>query len=74
MEKIQLSLWTVYERPTDFPEKFVARRWIVAPQPLATDDAIFADDLEGLRKMIPAGLIQIPRQLGDDPVIVETWV
>ncbi|MBA1280302.1 hypothetical protein [Stutzerimonas stutzeri] len=74
VEKDQLSIWTVYERPLDHPEKFVARRWVSTPQPSATNDVLFADDLDGLRLLLPAGLVQIPRLPGDDPVIVETWI
>lgn len=74
MAKNQLSIWTVYERPLDHPEKFVARRWIATQQPSPTDDVLFADDLDSLRKMMPSGLVKMQRQQGDDPVIVETWI
>lgn len=72
--KSQLSIWTVYERPLDHPQKFVARRWASFLEPAPTADVILADDLGELRKMLPAGLVRMPRQPGDDPVIVETWI
>lgn len=70
----QLSIWTVYERPLDHPGQFVARRWVATPQPSPTDDVLFADDLDSLRKMMPPGLVHMPRRPGDDPVIAETWI
>lgn len=72
--KSQLSIWTVYERPLDHPQKFVARRWVSFLAPAPTSDVILADDLGALRKKLPAGLVRMPRQPGDDPVIVETWI
>lgn len=74
MTNNQLSIWAVYERPLDYPEKFVARRWVATPQPSATNDVLLADDLDSLRKLLPPGLEQMPRQQGDDPVIVESWI
>ena len=69
-----LSIWTVYERPLDHPEQFVARRWVATPQPVPTDEVLFAHDLDDLRQKMPSGLVRMPRQPGDDPVIVETWI
>lgn len=69
-----LSIWTVYDRPLDYPEKFVARRWLATPQPTPTDDILVGDDLMDVRKKLPAGLHCISRQAGDDSCIVETWL
>jgi len=69
-----LSIWTVYESPLDYPERFVARRWTINPAPSPTDDVIVADDMSSLQAMMPPGMVRMPRQPGDDPVIVETWV
>ncbi len=74
MSRDQLSIWTVYKRPLDHPDKFVARRWVVTPQPIPTNDKLLADELETLREKLPPGLIRMSRQSGDDLVIVETWV
>lgn len=74
MSKEQLSIWTVYERPSDHPQSFVARRWLTTPQPAPTDEVLLAGSLDSLRKKLPGGLHRMPRQSGDDPVIVETWV
>lgn len=70
----QLSLWTVYQRPPDHPDKYVARRWVIRPAPAPTDEALMADDLNSLRQMLPPGLVCLARNPGDDPFIVETWI
>ena len=70
-----LSLWTVYEKPKDYPQGYIARRfevWVGTYQ--ATIDTIKAETLEELRSKIPKGKVSIGRTAGDDPVIVEVWV
>lgn len=79
MPRDSLSIWTVYQKPLDYPGQFVARRWesLVengAPVSRATADVLVAPDLDGLRAQLPAGLVRLERQQGDDPVIVESWV
>lgn len=70
-----LSIWTVYDKPADFPTMYVARRWeVVGPVLVATNEALFAYELERLRDQLPPGLIRLPRNPNDDPVIVETWL
>lgn len=68
----EFSLWTVYERPSDFPNSFVARRFTLAGP---TDDLIIGPTLDALRQRLAAcGLYMIPRSPDDDPVIVESWL
>ncbi|WP_326430379.1 hypothetical protein VQ574_20810 (plasmid) [Stutzerimonas frequens] len=74
MSTDQLSVWTVYRRPKDYPEQYVARRWIAAPHPTPTEDILIADDLKTLQEKMPPGLTRMQRQQCDDPVIVETWI
>lgn len=71
-----LSIWTVYDHPADRPDKFVARRWEAqnGPEPVPTNDILEADTLEALRRLLPPHLFRMPRQDGDDPVIVESWI
>ncbi len=69
-EPAGLSIWTIYDSPSDMPGKFVARKWI-NNQP--TNECHKADTLKGIRQCLPPGLTQMPAQRGDDPVIVETW-
>lgn len=70
-----LPIWTITENPSDHPGKFVARIWLVEGRIVAaTTGTYIADDLETVRAMLPAGLINIGRQPEDDPVIVESWI
>jgi len=68
---IGLAIWTVYERPADFPEQFVARKWL---NERPTSDIVQANSLAEVRSLIPAGLFRIPRSFGDDHTIVESWL
>lgn len=71
-------MWVVYDHPLDQPDFFVARRWEVgAGVERPTEDAILASsigELRGLLRDRDPGLYRIPRQPGDDPVIMETWL
>jgi hypothetical protein len=75
MNNDALTLWTVYERPKDFPESYVARMWeVTAAGPVATL-SIIEGDLEFVRAAMRAlGLVKLLRADGDDPVILETWM
>lgn len=67
-----LLMWTVYEKPSDFPEHYVARLWHgEEPQ-----DLIMASkELERLQaNFAAAGLVRMARHANDDPKIVEVWL
>lgn len=72
-----LVLWTVYERPVDFPTGFIARKWevhgasgVASPTTHTLTDAT----LDGLRAKLPQGLHSMPREALDETQIVETWL
>ncbi|MBD3941975.1 hypothetical protein IF188_09735 [Microbacterium sp. NEAU-LLC] len=70
-----LAVWTVYDRPADYPSSAVARLWTVDAAGLSyTEGILIAPSIEALRAMLPAGLVMIPRSDEDDPVIVESWL
>lgn len=69
-----LSMWTVYDHPSDMPDAFVARMWLVGPEVRATGSVLTADTLEALRDKLPPGLACLPRRPDDDPAIVEVWL
>lgn len=73
----RLTCWTVYERPKDWPDWFVAREFYSvrgSTEVFATDNMRLARSLEAIRKLIPPGFpVCIARSAGDDPTIVETW-
>lgn len=71
-----LEMWTIYDHPSDFPDCFVARRFLIyAGGPVATTETISESDLETLRHHFEfTGWSCLQRQDGDDSVIVESWV
>ena len=70
-----LPMWTVYDRPADHPDGFIARRFEVGRQgPAATGDTL-TGELDEIRRVFwSVGLMKLSRQDGDQPQIVETWV
>lgn len=75
MKTEKLAMWTVYDCPKDFPDEFVARKWLVGDQPIATSEHIRSNDLESLRKKFESmGLYCLPRSPQDDPNTVEVWL
>ena len=68
---IKLPIICVYDRPTDYPDKYIARLWD-ANTP--TRIVAVADTLEELRRSKPASMLILPRSTEDDKVIVETWI
>jgi len=72
-----LAMWTVYDHPTDYPDKYVARRFDVGRDgPVPSESIIIMDDLGRLRDMLAfeMHLTCLTRSEGDDPKIVETWL
>ena len=70
-----LPLVTIYEKPADFPDEYVARIWD-GQGPRATNIIVKGKSVEELRKDIAAAGFKIcyPRAAGDEPHIVETWM
>lgn len=77
-----LTFWVIYYGATNHPPG----KWVVRAQdaggvsPIESPDMIVrhqlffeCDSLEEARAKVPAGLYRMPRQEGDDPVIVEVW-
>lgn len=73
----RLFSWTIYDRPADFPDCYVARRfWLdMGPEPVASDTVMTSPDLEQLRHaMRGMGLACFARSPSDPQQIVETWL
>ena len=66
-----LDIWIIYDNPSDYPGQFVARRFKMN-QPTA--DVMTAGSLEGVRALLPPGLVRLERTQHDQPHIVEVWV
>ena len=72
-----ISIWTVYDDPTDYPGKVVARRFEVDSKGVrATDSIIIVPNLQMMWQIMvmQLHLTRLPRNEGDDPKIVETWM
>ena len=71
----RLTMWTVYDRPTDHPDSFVARRWSIEPGGARAERVtIVARAIAPIRAWLHAtGFHRMPAMPGDDPVILETW-
>lgn len=75
MQNNGLVVFTVYENPSDYPGKFVVRRW-VGMDPSPTPEYV-EDSLEMARKRLLVDfpyLERLDRSINDDPVILETWI
>lgn len=72
-----MSMWTVYDRPSDYPKSYVARRYDVRPNEVSMSASIIiAPTLTKLRNILAFDLhlTCIRRDPNDDPVILETWL
>lgn len=74
-----MIVYTVYEKPQDYPTEFVVREWFCGGDngEVRGNNNIFLrkKTLEEIRRnLIRLGLTCIGRKETDDPVIVESWV
>jgi hypothetical protein len=70
-----LDMWTLYDHPRDFPNSYVARRFVIGNASEATGDLIVAPKAEDIRGILyQAGRVRLERHPGDDPVIMEVWL
>ena len=71
----ELSIWTIYYHPLDYPDTYVARRYETCYQGFQATDDIITGPLEVIRKSLELrGLYRLPRDKQDDPCIVESWL
>lgn len=66
--------YAIYDYPTDFPDSFVMREWLVDGDKVTPGDARTARTLEEARALIPEGAERLPDFSGDDPKIIEVWM
>lgn len=73
-----LSLWVIYERPCDYPTRYVVREWRVSDRGAVPQRGIgLCDTLDEARRILAIGAPgrhRLDRHPDDDPVIVEVWV
>jgi len=64
-----MNIWTIYNKPYDFPNLYVARLY---DNEKPTQQFVTAETLDQVRKLIP--LTPIPRDPEDPPMVVESWI
>ncbi|MGZ8317541.1 MAG: hypothetical protein ACXWVD_00430 [Telluria sp.] len=74
-----LPIWTIYERPTDYPAGFIARAFDMrTAQPIANEAPETGDTLDEVRRKVQARsryvLDCVPRDPGDAASVVESWL
>jgi hypothetical protein len=73
-----ISIWTIYDRPEDFPMNCIARRFeIVDGKVTATNQVIVASSLAAIRLFLVryyGELHCVPRTDEDMTSVVETWI
>ena len=70
------AVWTIYDHPWSYPNHFAARKWVMPAGAMRlepTGDILLDEDLDALRNKLPPGLTRLNRQLGEDPVVIESW-
>jgi len=70
-----LHMWTVFERPDDYPDGFIARLFVVRRSVVrATSTCVTGPTLEAVRAQLPPDLYNLGREAGDLASVVETWI
>jgi hypothetical protein len=72
-----LDMWVVYNRPRDYPDHFVVRRWIIGlvpGEPVPDGSFYLGSTLEEVRRAIPPHLVRLERDPNDEPQIIECWI
>jgi len=67
---MKMPFIVIYEHPKDYSESYVARVFDIDKP---TNIVIISENLEELRKKIPAGMVKFKREKEDDENIVESY-
>ena len=72
----EITMYTVYDHPKDYPDSWVLRGWVVGPGIEPEEiPLLYVSDYEDIRfEMEQRGLTCILRKPEDDPCIKETWI
>lgn len=66
---------TIYNNPSDFPGKYVARVFDVKDaKAMVQPYAVIKNSLNDVRESLPSRFVKMPRDVNDDPAIVEVWI
>jgi hypothetical protein len=75
MKANTFDLWTLYDHPRDYPDMFVARKFVISEMGARpTNEVIVHKSLHPLRILMQAkGLSCLQRMPADEPQIIEAW-
>lgn len=75
MKRGALAIWTIYNRPLDHPDGFIARLHEVGKGKTGPTDKTVMGELDEIRHAFyRAGLTRMPRSPEDEAQIVESWL
>ncbi len=71
-----VRLFVIYDHPSDYPDAFVVREWVVvgAEVYVAKEPLAVSPELDLARMELPSGLFNIGRGPEDDQAIREVWI
>lgn len=69
-----ITLYAIYEHPSDLPEGYVVRQWLIGAGETQPGDATRHVSLAEARASLPPGAEQVGGVGPDDPTIIETWM
>jgi hypothetical protein len=70
-----LPIWTVYNRPSDYPNGYIARLHLTGDGAMGATDLTIKADLSDIRRVLRlAGLTKMAREPEDMPQIIESWL
>lgn len=72
-----LTMWVIYDHPTDYPKGYVLRSHYVLMDATqrVSEIAWYASTPDELRAILPPGVgTNLGRRADDDPAILEVWV
>lgn len=75
-EDIVATTYAIYERPKDYPDHYVLRRWVVTKSGLVLASpwpTCVSRTLEECQAAVPDGLVKVVPRNGD-PTIIEEYI
>lgn len=74
MTAAALIQYVIFEKPRDYPDHFVVRRFHIANGEIQAElHCELATSLDEARSHVPRGMCRIGRLENDDPQVVEVW-
>lgn len=70
-----ITQYVIYNNPSDCPNKFVVRKWLIVGSKIIPSNVVGAEDtLEEARKLVPDEFSLLPLFDNDDPCIEEVYI